>query len=240
MDTRRARPAAALALFAAWAGLGGCGKSPEPPPAAGPPALRPGEMFRGDFLDIRAPMTPGWQLILSNQGGVVFGRAGATPGENFAGQVSIFPLPSTGTADAFVGMIRTLVEQDLPGDRFEVEQASFDFTDERGYPCVRHHAVVHDLKPAHSAEPLLMETAALYCRHPARPDTVFSIIYTHRGPALYPELQAEAAEFIAGVQVAGTEPATARPGGEADPVNDRGPHKAGPDQADGWGTRIRT
>ncbi|MDO8596875.1 MAG: hypothetical protein Q7R45_09650, partial [Sulfuricaulis sp.] len=54
-----------------------------------------------------------------------------------------------------------------------------------------------------SREKLLLQSKSLYCRHPVRQETGFSIMYSHRGRALYPNLNSEAKDFIDGVQVPG-------------------------------------
>jgi hypothetical protein len=174
--------------------------------SAGPGSSRlvsvtPRQLFADDYVNITAPSSAGWQLLPSSGSGMAFAKGGEGPRESFGAQVLMFNLPPTTTPDEFEALIRTSHEKDTDTSRFNVQQASYQYSNERSYPCVRYHSVVQDKTLQASKGPLLLEADALYCRHPARQETGFAAIYSHRGEDLYPSLRSEAESFIQGVQV---------------------------------------
>ncbi|MDR2853037.1 MAG: hypothetical protein LBV61_08325 [Burkholderiaceae bacterium] len=132
---------------------------------------------------------------------MAFAKGGQSKNESFVAQVSMFNLPPTQTPEAFKSFIQSGVEKDTDTNRFEVQSASFRITNERNYPCVRYEATSQDNEPAGSSGPLLFELSAIYCRHPVRQETGFSISYSHRGEGLHPTFRSEAESFIQSVQV---------------------------------------
>ena len=76
------------------------------------------------------------------------------------------------------------------------------YTEERGYPCVRVKTLAQDTKAARPAfvDNLKFQMHALYCRHPGRPNTGFSILFSYRGASIDAALDIPAQAFIAGVQ----------------------------------------
>ncbi|WHZ12850.1 MAG: hypothetical protein OJF60_003291 [Burkholderiaceae bacterium] len=113
----------------------------------------------------------------------------------------MFYLAPTRTPQEFEALIEQTAKKDIDRTRFAVEQLTFASSDERSYPCVRTSYIVQDKAPQGMKNPLLLQTDALYCRHPKRPTTGFAISYSHRGESLDPSLGAEAQQFIAGAQV---------------------------------------
>ena len=76
----------------------------------------------------------------------------------------------------------------------------------RGYPCVELNYVTKDKQAQTSPtrrERLLLQAESLYCRHPVRKNTGFSITYSHRGASLFSGFEAEAKGFVNGIQVPG-------------------------------------
>jgi len=135
-----------------------------------------------------------------------FARSGISPNESLGAQVLMFALPETKGTDNFVSLIKQGVEKDTNPERFEIVDSELKFTEHRGYPCVSVMSVVKDKMARASSthrEVLLLQAESLYCRHPERQDTGFSIIYSHRGSSLFSNLHAEAQDFINGVQVPG-------------------------------------
>ena len=175
----------------------GCATSGQP---AGKP-VAPSESFSGSYINIKAPASAGWELMQSSGAGMAFAKDGENKSESFSAQIVMFNLPPTQTPEAFKSFIQFGVEKDTDTTRFKVQSASFRYTNERNYPCVRYEATSQDDKPQGSSGPLLLQLSAIYCQHPVRQETGFSVSYSHRGRALYSTFRNEAEIFIQGVQV---------------------------------------
>lgn len=168
--------------------------------------LPAGYLYEGDYVNIRVPNSEGWYLVNSSPSGMGFARYGDEEGETFAAQVILFPLKKTKDGKAFLSLIKQGLEGDTDSSRFEMVKSEYEYTETRGYPCVKVAFVTKDneAKTAPTKqEKLLLQANSLYCRHPVRKSTGFSIMYSHRGKSLYPNLEAEAKDFISGVQVPG-------------------------------------
>ena len=169
-------------------------------------AVPPGHLYAGSYINARAPNSDGWRLISASASGLEFARVGEDANESFGAQVLIFPLGKAQGPDEFIALIKRASEEDFNSDRFTVMKSAFLTSEQRSYPCVSVVSVVEDRRAQTSRnkkEKLLLQTKSLYCRHPVRQETGFSIIYSHRGYALYPNLDSEAKDFIDGVQVPG-------------------------------------
>jgi hypothetical protein len=188
-----------LLIFAAVVlGLGACAV-----PSSGPTfvSVPPGKLYAGGYINIKAPSSEGWLLVRSSAGGMEFGRRGPAPNENFGAQVLMFGLPPTKSTEEFEALVKSGVEKDTDPNRFDVQLATYKYSNERNYPCVRYHSLVQDKAPKGLKGPLLLESDALYCRHPVRQETGFAVIYHHRGEERYANLHSEAQAFIDGVEV---------------------------------------
>ncbi len=173
-------------------------------PSQAPKPVSAGFLYKGGYINVRAPNSDGWYLLSSSPAGMEFARSGAERGESFGAQVLMFPLPKTDSNEDFVALIAQGFEADTDSARFSVIDSHFEYYAERSYPCVRVLSVVEDKQastaPGHR-ERLLLQSNSLYCRHPVRQGTGFAIIYSHRGKTRYEKLSSEAADFIDGVQV---------------------------------------
>lgn len=183
-----------LVILIAILGLSGCAQIQTVPP---------GKEFSGNYINVKAPETKGWQLIGSNNLGMTFAKHGETRKDSFIAMVNMFHLEPTRTPKEFETLMKKKAEEDADPSRFEVQQQSLKYSSERPYPCIRYKSVVKDKKPQNSSSPLLLEIDALYCRHPIRQDTGFAAIYSYRGTSRYPDLHNEAETFIQGIQVPG-------------------------------------
>ena len=182
-------------LFVAILALPSCASQP---PGV---AVAPGKLFPGGFVNIKAPTSDGWRLIQSSGSGMVFGREGQSKGDSFVAALSMFNLPPTKTPDEFESLIKTAAAKDIDPGRFDIQQQSSKYSDERRYPCVRYQAVAKDKRPQGSKGPLLLELDGLYCRHPVRRETGFAAVYSYRGEHRHTGLRSEAESFIQGIQV---------------------------------------
>lgn len=179
-------------------GLQGCAGTAQPQKSV---SVSPSQKFGGGYINVTAPNSDGWQLIQSSGSGMAFAKGGLDVKESFGAQVLMFNLSPTNTPQEFEALIKKSAERDNDPSRFNVQRTSFTYSNERTYPCVRYRSAVQDNAPHGLKNPLLLESDGLYCRHPARPETGFAIIYSHRGEKLYAGLRAEAESFIQGVQV---------------------------------------
>jgi hypothetical protein len=125
---------------------------------------------------------------------------------NFGGssQIVLFKFPPTQGNEEFVQMIKNRVDLTNPPPRYEVLEANYEYSDHRGYPCVRYRSLYIDkeaLTTSGAREPMKLQVVALYCRHPMQQEIVFFVAYSHRGAKTDPDLDNPAQKFIDGVQV---------------------------------------
>jgi hypothetical protein len=168
------------------------------------PTLPPGKLYKGDYVNVRAPNSEGWVLADSSIKGMAFAKRGLAAGETMGAQLLMFDLPPSETPEQFLSLIREGMEKDTDRNRFDVLQSVSEYTADRPYPCVRHRGSFNDKQAVTSPttkERLLLEAHGLYCRHPVRTNTGFAAIYSYRGRSAYPRLAEEARDFIQGVQV---------------------------------------
>jgi hypothetical protein len=173
-----------------------------PPPKF--PPVKAGQLFEGPYVDVRAPNSEGWRLGESSPRGMAFAKRGEAAGESVAAQVLMLDLQPTRTPAEFEALIKEALQRDIDPKRFDELESSTAYTDERGYPCLRHRGVFRDKQAVTSpttTEALLLQISSLYCRHPVRTTTGFAAIYSYRGRGRYAPLEREAADFIQGVQV---------------------------------------
>ncbi len=164
----------------------------------------PGQNFVGPILNIRAPNSEGWKLLESSGNAVTFARNGTSSGESFVAAVLRFPLPEHQTIDEFEALVKHGVENDAPPDRFKSIDATFEMSNERGYTCVLYKGTAEDTKARtslFSKSHLILQVQALYCRPPNMEKAGFAATYSHRGPTKVDDFDAQASEFIEGIQV---------------------------------------
>ena len=173
-------------------------------PAHTPNPVSAGYLYKGGYINIRAPNSDGWHLVTSSPVGMEFARIGSEPGESFAAQVLTFPLEETKDSNEFLSLIKEGFEKDTDQKRYELIELDIKYVEDRGYPCVKLNYVTKDKQAQTSPtsrEVLMLQAESLYCRHPIRKDTGFSIIYSHRGKSAYSNIKEEAQHFIDSVQV---------------------------------------
>jgi len=164
----------------------------------------PGFMYRGPLLNVQSPKSEGWSLLGTSSQGMAFARPGEKKGSSFGAQVLPFDLPEPEGKDEFVELIRQAVKADTADERFVVIEESYEYTEERGYPCVRSINTIDDEKAKVSMfrkTTMKLQTYSLYCQHPGKDNFGFAAIYSYRGPQVIGSLKDEAESFIGGVQV---------------------------------------
>jgi hypothetical protein len=172
--------------------------------AANHPAVSPNQDFSNPILQIHAPASDGWHGFDRSADLIAFAKSGSSAGESFIAQVNLFHLPTFADSEAFTEFMRETVIKGSPTERFEALDVDVHYSPERGYPCVRYHAVSNDKKSRvslFSTKALRFEVFALYCQHPLKPGLGFSAIFSHRGGSIDENLDKEAAGFIDSVKL---------------------------------------
>ena len=168
--------------------------------------LAPGQLFPGSFINIRVPNSEGWMQMDSSSQGMIFVRQGTAPNETYAARVFVVALPESKDRDEFVALIKQRNQENTSTERFNSIEFNYEYTDKRGYPCVRIKGVVDDTKArTPSGQQILkLQSYTLICRHPkqqGRGLEGFGIEFSHRGTTLDTALDVQAEAFIEGVQV---------------------------------------
>jgi len=187
-----------IAVFLGIAALTACQTIQRP--------LIPGQLFAGNVLNIRAPNSEGWMLMDSSNQGMIFARRGASPDESYAARVFAVALPKSTDRDEFVALIKQSNQENTSPERFKSIEFNFEYSEKRGYPCVKVKGVADDMKARTSSgqQVLKLQTYTLVCRHPRQQGKGFEgfgIEFSHRGTTLDTALDAQAESFIEGVQV---------------------------------------
>lgn len=175
-------------------------------PAQSPSTLTftPGQVFSGELLSVRSPTdSSSWKLLNASENEISFGRSGSARNESYIALASIFALPATPNQEAFVALIKNSIEAEAPPDRFKALEANYQYTDQRGYPCVKFNGVNQDMQALtanRKLESQKLQIYALYCRHPKRPEIGIHIGFSHRGINIDRDLEAKALVFMDGVQ----------------------------------------
>lgn len=164
--------------------------------------VEPDELFKNDYVDVRAPNSEGWRLTEWSSRKIAFVKRGDAPGEGLGATIFVFDLQPTDTPEQFATVIRRGMAEDTNPKRHQIIELTSDYMSERGYPCLRVHGLFREkILSTSVAEPILLETESLYCRNPAHTDTGFAAGYSHLGRNRYPALREEAQKFLRGVQV---------------------------------------
>ncbi len=167
-------------------------------------AVKPGQLFAGSLLNAHAPDSAGWIFAGGGSNGMAFARRGAEQDETYAAQIILFKLPPTRSNEEFVEMVKGRVSMTNPAPRFVMLEENYEYTDHRGYPCIRYRGIYDDkeaLKTSGAREAMKLQVISLYCRHPTAQEVGFFAAYSHRGANIDPDLEAPAQKFISGVQV---------------------------------------
>jgi hypothetical protein len=168
------------------------------------PSLAPGQDLSNPMFTLTSPKSEGWVGLSQSSSRIAFGRAGATSADSDVAAVTLFSIPQGLSADDFLALVKSGTERDAPSPQFEVKEASLKPSQARSYVCVDYRATSID----HGKQSFLgrraalqLKLRALYCQYPTKPGLGFSISFSHRGEQPLPTFDAEAEEFIAGVEV---------------------------------------
>lgn len=166
--------------------------------------VSPGQRFPSALLDVRAPVEDGWELIRNEAMLLVFRKDGASADESDVAQVMLFPVPQNQTTDQFIAFIQDAVKSDVKTGHLTLLDPKFEYTEKRGYPCVRFTGLTVAAEAASglfNRQSQRSQVRSLYCLHPSNKRLGFLAGFTHRGRVADAAFAVRADEFAAGVKV---------------------------------------
>jgi hypothetical protein len=168
------------------------------------PSLSPAQDFSNSMFILLTPNSKGWVGLSRSPATISFGRVGSSRTDSDVAAVTLFSIPEGLSPEGFLAHAKDGLERDAPAPRFEVKESLIRLSQARSYPCVEYDATSIDHGKQLLFLPrkdLLLRLIALYCQYPNKPGLGFSISFSHRGTELPPNFDAEAQDFIAGVEV---------------------------------------
>lgn len=165
--------------------------------------VAPGEFFPGPLLNVHAPTSEGWLLMLYDANGISFARRDLPTGKTYVAQIIAHHRSPVNTPDELLAIFKAETERDYLPDRFKPIELHFQLISERPYPCVQFRGTFEDLKSQRSQGTisLLFHFRSLFCQHPTQRSLGFLISYSERGGLPDPDLDFRAQSFIDGIQV---------------------------------------
>lgn len=113
-------------------------------------------------------------------------------------------VPETQSKEEFLAQVKHEVTKEAPPEKFKNVESTFDYSDQRGYPCVLYKGSAVELNVKTSTfgrSDMLFQIQALYCRLPNLAKAGFAAMFSHRGDSDAAGFDAQARDFIEGVQV---------------------------------------
>jgi hypothetical protein len=165
--------------------------------------VMPKQRFPSEILEVHAPDSEGWVLAGSGRNGIAFAKRGAEPGETYGAQVILFELPPGINAGELTDLVKKRISMTNPAPRFQEIASEYQYTEDRGYPCVNVRSSYDDKEAVTPAgkQQLRLKVVALYCRHPVRSELGFFVAYSYRGKTIETQIEAPASSFIGAVNV---------------------------------------
>lgn len=165
--------------------------------------VTPKQFFPSSILNVYAPDSDGWVVAGAGSNGISFAKRGAESGETYGAQVIIFEMPPTTGGEALVGFVKNRIATMNPPPRFQETNSSYQYTEDRGYPCVNVHIAFDDTAAVTPTgkEQLKLQVISLYCRHPKQQQLGFFAAYSHRGKAADDQIEVAAKSFLKAINV---------------------------------------
>lgn len=165
--------------------------------------VMPKQRFPSELLDVHAPDSEGWVLAGSGRNGIAFAKRGVEPGDTYGAQVILFELPPGINAEELTDLVKRRITMTNPAPRFQEIASEYQYTEDRGYPCVNVHSSYDDKEAVTPAgkQQLRLKVVALYCRHPVRRELGFFVAYSYRGKTADTQIEAPASSFIGAINV---------------------------------------
>jgi hypothetical protein len=173
-----------------------CAQSPGEP-------VTPKQFFPSSILNVYAPDSEGWVLAGAGRNGISFGKRGAESGETYGAQVIFFEMLPTTSEEALVSFVKSRIAAMNPPPRFQETNSSYQYIEDRGYPCVNVNIAFDDTAAVtpNGKEQLKLQVICLYCRHPEQQQLGFFAAYSHRGKANDNQIEVAAKSFIEAINV---------------------------------------
>lgn len=161
------------------------------------------QLFPSSILNVYSPDSEGWVVTGVASNGISFGKRAIESNETYGAQAIIFEIPPTTGSEELVGFVKKRIESMNPPPRFQETDANYQYTENRGYPCVNVHITFDDTAAVTPTgkEKLKLQVISLYCRHPAQQQLGFFAAYSHRGKVNDDQLEPAAKSFIEGIDV---------------------------------------
>lgn len=165
--------------------------------------VSPKQPFPSALLNVYSPDAEGWVITGAGRNGIAFGKRGAEANETYGAQVIFFEMPQTSNSEEFSALVKKRIATMNPAPRFQETSSDFQYTENRGYPCVGVRVSYDDnaaMTPS-GKEQLKLKVVSLYCRHPVQQDLVFFAAYSYRGKAADAQIDTAATNFIETISV---------------------------------------
>lgn len=165
--------------------------------------VAPKQLFPSSILNVYAPDSEGWVVTGAGSNGISFGKRGGESSETYGAQVIIFEMPPTTGSEDLVGFVKNRIAAMNPPPRFQETNSNYQYTEDRGYPCVNVHMALDDTAAVTPTgkEQLKLQVVSLYCRHPVQQQLGFFAAYSHRGKAADDQIEGAAKSFIEAINV---------------------------------------
>lgn len=153
-------------------------------------AVDPGQLFAGPRIDIRAPLSQGWELAESGPTGMLFRHRDESTGDTYVAEVRVVPRAARDPVPGLLELAKLILEGRAPAPRFEKIETNFESGSDRPYPCVRSRATLQDTQ-AQTVEitPFLeLRVRSLLCSVPGQPELLVDITLSQRGRSAAPDL----------------------------------------------------
>jgi len=165
--------------------------------------VNPKQFFPSSILNVYSPDSEGWVVTGTGRNGISFGKRGIESGETYGAQVIIFEMPPTVGSEELVSFVKNRIAVMNPSPRFQEINSNYQYTEDRGYPCVNVHIDYDDTAAVTPTgkEQLKLQVISLYCRHPEQQQLGFFAAYSHRGKAVDDQIEGAAKSFIETISV---------------------------------------
>lgn len=165
--------------------------------------VTPKQLFPSSILNVYAPDSEAWVVTGAGSNGISFGKRGVESSETYGAQVIIFEIPPTTGGEELVGFVKNRIAAMNPTPRFQETSSNYQYTEDRGYPCVNVHMAFDDAAAVTPTgkEQLKLQVISLYCRHPDQQQLGFFAAYSHRGKLANDQIEGAAKSFIEAINV---------------------------------------
>jgi hypothetical protein len=166
--------------------------------------VTPKQLFPGEILNIYAPDSEGWLIAAVESHGIAFGKRGARKNDTYGAQVVLFELPEMTSGEELVSFVQERIAMLNPAPRFQETRSSYQYNEDRGYPCVNVHIDFDDTAAVVTSgrtQRLKLSVVSLYCRHPQEQGLGFFAAYSHRGKKPDKDIETAAKSFIEAIEV---------------------------------------